>query len=752
MEFLKKANTTATFVFPLITSGATGYYTTSAWTNLTSPTKTLYTWTDNSVPISATAFACNPTQLGSTGEWYISATASEMSGTFNYMMLKLLASEIQEQTILVKLTTGDLKDLSDSSGRVTVISNQDKTNYTVSGYTNFPNVTVSATTVSLSASVRDWLGTAPNILQSGRVDSYVGVNNDKINYSISGTKKLLDNLNDINGTAVTATSIPAVSVGQVTVSAYNNFPQVYVSANGDKTNYNILSNSDLSAIKTQTDKMLFDASSNIKSVKNAIGSTDFNTTEKQSLANACLVDPIGDVGANSVRDLLGSIITQTSATTLTDIIDNSTTGQDTATIKADVEGGLTVTLDVTTLDSILAQVNLALNSVIPGSPTVDSINDRIKRITALVSNPVSVSAYSNFPQVFVSAGNVTNVTGNISGSVNNVVTPISVTVGQVQVSGINANTITSASFATDYYTEMQSLGTSASVSIDYIQVKNANISAINETFTFSGASVEAYTTNSVPVDLSPVQNTVNAISAVTNQFTFSGNNVKSYSTNELTFPAAVTVSAYQNFPNVTVSANLDKTNYSISGTKKLLDNLNDINGNSVTAVSVPQVRISAVNSGVYIGTSAFINVPQVYTSAGTITSVINPVTVGTNNDKKNYTVSSGNIDNVNNPVAVNSYQNFPEVYVSGMSDVIDISATVSTVSEVAVNSITSAGTADILNALIDGKTLSDIMTILLANVVGNVDRTDNILKYYKQDSGTLAFQNTITTTQRRRTD
>ncbi len=39
--------------------------------------------------------------------------------------------------------------------------------------------------MSFTQNVATWLGVVPNALQSGRVDSYVGVNNDKTGYSLT---------------------------------------------------------------------------------------------------------------------------------------------------------------------------------------------------------------------------------------------------------------------------------------------------------------------------------------------------------------------------------------------------------------------------------------------------------------------------------------------------------------------------------------------------------------------------------------
>ena len=39
--------------------------------------------------------------------------------------------------------------------------------------------------MSFSSNLATWLGSAPNALQSGRVDCYVGANNDKTGYSLT---------------------------------------------------------------------------------------------------------------------------------------------------------------------------------------------------------------------------------------------------------------------------------------------------------------------------------------------------------------------------------------------------------------------------------------------------------------------------------------------------------------------------------------------------------------------------------------
>lgn len=144
MEIIRKKATAATFVFPLITAGSSTYYTTSAWSNLTSATKTVYTWAAGSgnAPTSAT-IAGNPTQLESTGVWWLSATANELN--YDYVEIKLAAAEIQEQTLIIKTVNYDFTDIP------AAILGASTAPYTVSGTVGYdigllPNINVNVGT------------------------------------------------------------------------------------------------------------------------------------------------------------------------------------------------------------------------------------------------------------------------------------------------------------------------------------------------------------------------------------------------------------------------------------------------------------------------------------------------------------------------------------------------------------------------------------------------------------------------------
>lgn len=68
--------------------------------------------------------------------------------------------------------------------------------------------------MSFSGNISRWRGTEPNALQSGRVDSYVGVNNDKTGYSLTAGSYVVRASSSQRGTialAGVATNTAAVS-------------------------------------------------------------------------------------------------------------------------------------------------------------------------------------------------------------------------------------------------------------------------------------------------------------------------------------------------------------------------------------------------------------------------------------------------------------------------------------------------------------------------------------------------------------
>jgi len=112
MELLRQKNVASRIVFPLIsTVDRPEYFTGTAWGSLTNASVTAYSWQDGQAAATL-AISGTPTELGSTGLWELALTQGEMnpdSGSDDYIVVKLNADEIDEQTVLIILQDYDVK-------------------------------------------------------------------------------------------------------------------------------------------------------------------------------------------------------------------------------------------------------------------------------------------------------------------------------------------------------------------------------------------------------------------------------------------------------------------------------------------------------------------------------------------------------------------------------------------------------------------------------------------------------------------
>ena len=69
--------------------------------------------------------------------------------------------------------------------------------------------------MSFSSNLALWLGSAPNALQSGRVDCYVGANNDKTGYSLTAGSYSVRASSTQLGTIVLASGVDTTKTGAI---------------------------------------------------------------------------------------------------------------------------------------------------------------------------------------------------------------------------------------------------------------------------------------------------------------------------------------------------------------------------------------------------------------------------------------------------------------------------------------------------------------------------------------------------------
>jgi len=443
------------------------------------------------------------------------------------------------------------------------------------------------------------------------------------------------------GTNSVEKTIENVSREEKTVSAYSNFPQVTVSANLDKINYTV-------------------SSGTVSTVTNPVTVGTNNDKTGYSLANSVTVSAYTNFPQVTVSAINGGLFVGTSAYQNFPQVQVSAGTVNSITNPVIVSGYQN--FPQVTVSANLDKINYTVSSGTINNitnPVIVSAYQNFPRVQVSGVNGglyIGTSAYTNFPQVSVSANlDKTNYTVS-SGTINNVINPITVSAyqnfPQVQVSGINSG-----------------IEISATTIIDYVAIKNASISAIEESFVFNGSAVEAYSVNEIILPGAVI------VSAYQNfpQVQVSGINTGVYGS----------VSAYQNMPQVTVSANLDKMNYTvISGTV-----------NNVTNAVV----VSAYQNFPSINISGTVQV-----SGGTINNVINPTIVSAYQNFPQVQVSAGTVNSITNPVIVSGYQNFPQVQISGINNGVYGSVSAyQNFPEVIVSAFTSATKIDMVNGVWD---------------------------------------------------
>lgn len=266
-----------------------------------------------------------------------------------------------------------------SSGAVTVGTNNDKTGYTVSTVSDKTGYALSSsgiqaiwdaltsafTTVgSIGKKLKDWvLGTDNKVILSA--DTQTGVTiptvttltNAPTGMALDSTVAKEATLNTKIPTALSFTGANVNAESKVTAApadmALDSTVMKAASYTApDNTGigniYNVVKSGgtgDNAAIKTQTDKMQFDVSNNIKSVKNATtaGTADFNATEKASITSAAGGEvTLAASQPNYAPSKAGDAMTLTSAYDAAKTASQFNPASDTVTLKSGTHTGAVV--------------------------------------------------------------------------------------------------------------------------------------------------------------------------------------------------------------------------------------------------------------------------------------------------------------------------------------------------------------------------------------------------------------------------
>jgi hypothetical protein len=189
-----------------------------------------------------------------------------------------------------------------------------------------------------------------------------------------------------------------------------------------------------SDIKTQTDKLQFDGSNNIKSVKNATsaGTTDFNATEKASITTACTAStPTADA---NLTKILGTAVSSPATAGILDVnVKNMNNVAATSITTINANQGTTQPVNYTGT-GVSALVKSDMVDVAGAAVSTSSAQIGVNVVTqSNIDFGALQKASLNAATPASVTGAVGSVTGNVGGSVGSVA----------------ANGITSTSIATD---------------------------------------------------------------------------------------------------------------------------------------------------------------------------------------------------------------------------------------------------------------------------------------------------------------
>lgn len=219
LEVVRQKNVATYIVFPMIDSTDDVSLKSSA----TSLDSEIDAFADGTAPDGFADCTNEATEIGSTGQYYLSLTQSEMNN--DYIIIQVKASDANTQTILVRTMVGDplMNCTTDDGGAINVTSGKidevsaltGNTAQTGDAYAVVTNGTYGNSAIenlvddlesrltatragyldnltNLDATVSSRLASANITLSSGKVT--VGTNDDKTGYSISGTTTTLDAL------------------------------------------------------------------------------------------------------------------------------------------------------------------------------------------------------------------------------------------------------------------------------------------------------------------------------------------------------------------------------------------------------------------------------------------------------------------------------------------------------------------------------------------------------------------------------
>jgi len=366
--FVRQKNVATYVVFPILKNDGT------LITGASGLDSEIDAFADGTAPDGFTDCTNEATEIGSTGQYYLSLTQSEMNADYIIVQIKSSSTGAVVQTILIRTLVGDplLLATTDDGGAINVTSGKIDEVSTLTGHTaqtgdtyaivnngTYGNSALNTVLTSTGVKLSSGTGSGQISLSSGAVT--VGTNNDKTGYTAStvsdktGYSLTADQSAVTIGTVTTLTNAPSDSSGVTTLLGRLTAPRAGYLDNLD------------AAISTRLASASYTApdNTNIGNIYSEVTNASYGLSKlvrSTTPANTLDVSATGEAGLdfNNIKDAAGAHtltnVTVPTVTAITNDVGITQSGADkvwgTAARALTDKSGFTISGTKTTLDSL----------------------------------------------------------------------------------------------------------------------------------------------------------------------------------------------------------------------------------------------------------------------------------------------------------------------------------------------------------------------------------------------------------------
>jgi hypothetical protein len=397
MEILRQKNVASYIVFPIV--DADGDLVTGA-TGLDSE---IDTWSDGAAPDGFTDCTNEATEIGSTGQYYLSLTNTELNVDYAIIQIKTSSVGAKTQTVLIRTQVGDPLNnavtddgtaINVASGIVEAQVKSIDANAITATAINADAITAAKIAADVTTEIQSGLATAAALATvDGIVDDILVDTGTTLQAELDGIQTDTEDIQSRLPAALTANGNMKSSLVEILTTALTESAGLI--AAGFKKFFNV-------ATPTGTVNSLPDA------VPGASGGVFIAGAN-----SITLVDIVGDITGSlsgTVSAVTGAVGSVTGAV-----------GSVTGNVGGNVTGSIG-SLAAQAKADVNAEVDSALDTAIPASPTANSVNERVKAIddklpSGTISDLTAAQVNAEADTALSDVGLTTTITGRIDAAI-----------------------------------------------------------------------------------------------------------------------------------------------------------------------------------------------------------------------------------------------------------------------------------------------------------------------------------------------